>query len=161
MEGTTRVTIKEAARLEGVGAGAIRKRIERGTLHHDKGDDGRVYVYLPVEYDAGHDTAEASANDQVEDLREQVAYLRQLLDAEQEARAEEGRRKDHIIAGLMQRIPEIESAEHHEPSETAGRSGADSSGGGDRTDHASESRANYEPQPTIAGRLKRWLRSGR
>src|SRR5215212_7833101 len=41
-----RVTIREAAILLGVSEGAVRKRVDRGTLKHDKGEDGRVYVYL-------------------------------------------------------------------------------------------------------------------
>ncbi len=37
----------------------------------------------------------------VEELREQVAYLRQELTAEREA----GRRKDHLLAAALERIP--------------------------------------------------------
>ena len=44
--GLDRVTIQEAARRFGVSEGAVRKRVTRGTLEHDKEDDGRVYVYL-------------------------------------------------------------------------------------------------------------------
>jgi DNA-directed RNA polymerase specialized sigma24 family protein len=40
-----RVTVVEAAARLGVKEQAIRKRIQRGTLTHDKDDDGRVYVY--------------------------------------------------------------------------------------------------------------------
>lgn len=45
----TRVTIREAATLLGISEGAVRKRVDRGTLRHTKGTDGRVYVYLPDE----------------------------------------------------------------------------------------------------------------
>lgn len=41
-----RVTVVEAAARLGVKEQAIRKRIQRGTIAHDKDDDGRVYVYL-------------------------------------------------------------------------------------------------------------------
>jgi hypothetical protein len=44
--GLERVTIQEAARKLGVSEGAVRKRVTRKTLSHDKDPDGRVYVYL-------------------------------------------------------------------------------------------------------------------
>jgi hypothetical protein len=45
-EGLDRVTVAEAARRLNVKEQAIRKRISRGTLQHDKDEDGRVYVYI-------------------------------------------------------------------------------------------------------------------
>ena len=41
-----RITVQEAAKRLRVKDDAIRKRIQRGTLQHDKDPDGRVYVYL-------------------------------------------------------------------------------------------------------------------
>ena len=45
-EGLDRVTVAEVARRLSVKEQAIRKRISRGTLQHDKDEDGRVYVYI-------------------------------------------------------------------------------------------------------------------
>ena len=44
-----RVTVAEAVARLGVKEQAIRKRIQRGTLAHDKDENGRVYVYLDPE----------------------------------------------------------------------------------------------------------------
>ena len=105
---TDRVTVAEAASRLGVKEQAIRKRIQRGTLVHDKDEHGRVYVYLDVEdqptgtgIDAGVSTGVSTL---VQSLQDQIAYLRQ----EAEAWKEEARRKDTIIMSLTQRIPELE-----------------------------------------------------
>ena len=86
-----RVTIQEAARRLGVSEGAVRKRVARGTLEHDKEDDGRVYVYLDIGgtrgVDGGQDEGvDPDGNALISQLRDEVAYLR-----------EESRRKDEII----------------------------------------------------------------
>jgi hypothetical protein len=114
-----RVTVAEAAIRMGVKEQAIRKRIQRGTLAHDKDEDGRVHVYLDQEDGAtgtgngiytGMDTL-------VQHLQEQIAYLRQ----EAEDWKEEARHKDTIIMSLTQRIPELEvSMESRAASDTAG-----------------------------------------
>lgn len=89
-----RFTVQEAARLLGVSEGAIRKRVARGALEHDKEPDGRVYVYLEVAdargtrgVDAGQDIGVDPHNDAlIFQLRDEIEYLR-----------EESRRKDEII----------------------------------------------------------------
>lgn len=95
-----RVTIQEAARRLGVKEDAIRKRIQRGSMRHEKAEDGRVYVWVDAtqdEPDTSRDEYRDAAQDErVEDLREQVAYLRRQLDEEREAR----RRADTILAQL-------------------------------------------------------------
>ena len=82
-------------------------------MRHDKDDKGRVYVYLdptntrptPV-HDAPRGAVhEASrSNELVTELRNRI----QFLETEMADRKEESRRKDHIIAALTQRIPELE-----------------------------------------------------
>jgi hypothetical protein len=115
---TQRVTIAEAARLLGVKEPAIRKRIQRGTLEHDKGEDGRTYVYLdagiPVGMDTGIPEPATGQEERIEELKDQITYLRDQLSEEREAR----RRADTIIAQLSQanaalapRVPELESPE--------------------------------------------------
>ncbi len=105
-----RVTIQEAARRLGISESAIRKRVQRGTLHHQKGGDGRVYVYL----DMGEDTVQTPVRDElVDEIRDQVTHLREQLAEEREAR----RRADTIImelsranAALAARVPELEAS---------------------------------------------------
>jgi hypothetical protein len=102
-----RVTVVEAAVRLGVKEQAIRKRIQRGTIAHDKDDDGRVHVYLaPDNRATGTGTGvDTSISTLVQSLQDQIAYLRQ----EAEDWKEEARRKDTIIMSLTQRLPELEA----------------------------------------------------
>jgi excisionase family DNA binding protein len=46
------ITVQEVARRLGVKEDAIRKRMQRGTLEHEKdSNDGRVYVFLDAAQD--------------------------------------------------------------------------------------------------------------
>ncbi len=121
-----RVTVAEAAVRLGVKEQAIRKRIQRGTLAYDKGEDGRVYVYLDRE--DGPTGTGAGMSTLVQGLQDQIAYLRQ----EAEDWKEEARRKDTIIMSLTQRIPALEVS-----AEPRGASGA-----------AMESAANGDDMPS-------------
>jgi uncharacterized membrane protein len=103
--GETRVTIQEAARTLGVSEGAIRKRVKRGTLAHDKDPDGRVYVYLDDGLDEGidevsHPERDALISEMVEELRDEVRYLREQLHQELERRSAEAERYQQIVAAL-------------------------------------------------------------
>jgi len=120
-----RVTIQEAARRLGVKEDAIRKRIQRGTLRHKKTPEGRVYVWVDSDQDATRDTAQDAYQDTprelVDELKDRVNYLERVLEEEREARTEERRRHDTLMAQLMQRIPEIEAPERpQEPPESPG-----------------------------------------
>jgi hypothetical protein len=82
---------------------AVRGRIKRRTLRSER-ESGTVYVILegdklPPNRDEPSDES-TDQYERVEDLREQVAYLREQLDREREARTEERRRHDTIIAQL-------------------------------------------------------------
>lgn len=92
------VTIREAANILGVSESAIRKRLSRGTLTHEKRDDGRVYI-LADELADGSDTHEShTLKSQMEDLRDQVMWLRREVE-----------RKDTIIMQLSQSIAQLEA----------------------------------------------------
>jgi len=101
-----RVTIQEAAYRLGVKEDAIRKRIQRGSMQHEKAEDGRVYVWVDTTQDTAQDAEQPSQDayqdtaqdERLEDLREQIAYLRRQLDEERDAR----RRADMILAQLSQ-----------------------------------------------------------
>jgi excisionase family DNA binding protein len=112
MEGRNRVTVQEAARLLGISEGAVRARIHRGTLETER-DSGTVYVRLNAD-DTTNERTEQS--ELVRTLREYNASLERQLNAELEASAELRR----IVAGLVQRVPELEPpSEPRESPETA------------------------------------------
>ena len=99
------VPIAEAARVLGIAPEAVRKRVRRGTIRAHK-VDGQWYVVLP-ERDAPPDNRPATGQDHyrelVDALRDEVSWLRQEL----AVRTAELERKDHIIAALTQRLPEL------------------------------------------------------
>ncbi len=116
MDEGEKATIQEAARVLGISEGAVRKRVDRGTLQSEKGEDGRVYVRLPDWVDKPNSNVEVQAYEAlVDDLRGQVEYLREELRTERQRYAEESRENRRIIAGLVQRVPELEAP--REPSE--------------------------------------------
>ena len=120
-----RLTVAQAAAALGLTEGAVRSRIKRGTLPTAK-ESGTVYVLLgggtsqanqPPSTDVPSDQSELIAS-----LQDQVRYLREQLDAEREARTEERRRHDTVVAQLTSKIPAIESPQEatggaEEPSE--------------------------------------------
>jgi hypothetical protein len=109
-----RLTVAQAAAALDITEGAVRIRIKRGTLPTVK-EGGTVYVVLSGTSEAKHPPHTDEPSDQselVESLQDQVTYLRQQLDAEREA----GRRKDHLLAAALNRIPAVEAPQ--EPQES-------------------------------------------
>ena len=106
-----RLTVAQAADRLGVTEDAVRKRIARGTIRHDKDHEGRIFVYLDTferssktDQDRGQDEASKTDQDTHQDkytrsLEDQIEFLRQELE-----------RKDTIILSLTQRIPELEAS---------------------------------------------------
>jgi hypothetical protein len=75
---TLRVMVKEAAARVGVTETAIRKRIQRGSLSKELGDDGRAYVYLDLSRDMTHPMPQVDNDLLVEDSPELFHYRREL-----------------------------------------------------------------------------------
>ena len=127
-------TVPEAARILGVGTDAVRKRVARGTIESELIGDRR-YVYLA---DTGHDEGRDEGHDAaspalVEELRDRVRFLESMLAEERQARTEEQRRHDTLMAKLMQRIPELEApSEPRESPKTATVEEAEPRPGGDQ-----------------------------
>jgi excisionase family DNA binding protein len=120
-----RVTVQEAARILGVKEPAIRKRVKRGTLQSDR-VGGRVYVYLDTGESADRSEDRSTGRDElVAELRGQIEYLR-----------EENRRKDHLLAAALERIPPQLEA----PSEPPRAPGT-----------ATEQPGRVEPRPSAEG----------
>src|SRR5918999_5591194 len=65
-----RVTVQEAAQRLGISQDAVRQRVRRGSMRHDKDDKGRVYVYLKptnTRPTIVHDTSGDTVGDTVHD----------------------------------------------------------------------------------------------
>jgi hypothetical protein len=99
-----RISVPQAANRLGITQDAVRKRIARGTIRHDKDHEGRIYVYVdPSEMSPqtrggkARNTSTGQSRDEVlEAYRDQVEFLRRELE-----------RKDTLLMSLMQRIPEL------------------------------------------------------
>ena len=81
----TRVSVSEAAKVLGVTVDAIRKRIQWGTIAHERNDDARVWVLLGASStiaDNVQDNYRATSDELVGELREQIRYLRDILSKE-------------------------------------------------------------------------------
>jgi hypothetical protein len=108
-----RVHLSEAAALLGVSKDAVRMRVKRGTLRSEKGEDGRVYVWVNVNPDGDPNTVHPQG--EVEAWRELIDELHDRVRSLEEANRENRR----IIAALTSRIPAIEAPQEvpQEPSE--------------------------------------------
>src|SRR5215217_5863746 len=103
--GRRRLTVAEASEALGVTVEAVRGRIKRGTLEHER-DSGTVYVLLDVHQPpTGHQPADDQMTDQARpdagedmlgELRDRIRYLERQVDEERESR----RRADTILAQL-------------------------------------------------------------
>ena len=130
--GRRRLTVAEASEILGVTVEAVRGRIKRGTLEHER-DSGAVYVLLDTDQpttgrqpgdDQPTDQARPGAHEELADeLRNRIRYLERQVVEEREAR----RRADTLLAQLMQRIPELEApserSEGRESPESPGPTG--------------------------------------
>src|SRR5918998_1133606 len=123
------MTLKEAAEVLGSTSEAIRKRAKRGTIPSETGDDGMLYVWVDGRVDGTRDEGShqvdgdgnqaGDGSERVDDhlptlyrdllldrMGSEIDHLREQLREEREANRENRR----IIAGLVQRVPELESA---------------------------------------------------
>src|SRR5215203_6611518 len=118
-----RVTVAEAAKLLGISADGVRMRVRRGTIDHEKDETGRLVVYVDEaeldrneSQDASPDAYLAVLQEQIEQLRNDVADWKEQLREEREANRENRR----LLAAALERIPAIEpAAETRESPETA------------------------------------------
>jgi hypothetical protein len=108
------VDLRQAAEILDTTVDAVRKRIKRGSLEGDKGEDGKVYVWLDLDQAVNPEDVFAAALVQAKD--ETIELLRQQLEQEREANRENRR----LLAAALERIPAIEA-----PPEATGASESD------------------------------------
>jgi hypothetical protein len=162
--GTLRVTIREAAARLGVTEAAVRKRIQRGSLGREMGQDGRVYVYLDLSQDMSQPESQAPRDplveELIEELRDRVAFLERSL----EQRSVEAERYQQIVAGLTQtnnqlatRLRELEAPESPESEASHVPSDAPTDAGGEAQE-PSERPDSEAPRQGRQGRQVPWWR---
>ncbi len=157
--GSRRVDLTTAAAMLGISSDAVRKRAKRGTLAHERGPDGKLYVWVDAGESDGHPVeksrpgrgretdgdANRLADELLEELRDRVRSLEHQLDAERQAHAETRR-----IAAMLAQHPALKpSPEPRDTPETVG----ESAGGGEGQD------VRAEPQTaTETARRPWWVR---
>ena len=162
--GPTRgAALREAAEVLGISKEAVGKRVKRGTLRSEKGADGRVYVYLPAGAGAGVDAGGVREHgvDEGHHTRGERDDLIAELRAEVAAWREESRRKDHIIAGLVERLPpQLEAPASPAPRDVpeASPGYTDAPEGVEPRPVRVEARPATEGAPKAAGRRSWWRR---
>ncbi len=133
-----RLSVPDAAKRLGISEGALRQRINRGTIEHEKDGQGRVYVFVQDTHTKQHDEQYSDLSMVVEILRDQVEHLRRELAEEREANRENRR----LLAAALERIPELEA-----PSEAR-----------ESPEAASEEPDKGAPPPTGEERRSWWRR---
>jgi hypothetical protein len=111
------VTVDEATRHLGLTVDAVRKRVQRWQIAHEKYRAGRVWIilYCPdnastVQDESPENTGQADAliaakDETIEELRDRVRRFEREVDT----RNEEIRRRDQLLAAALERIPAIEA----------------------------------------------------
>jgi hypothetical protein len=109
--GRRRVSIREAAKILDVSESAIHKRVQRGTLEHDKEPDGRGFVYLDGVSDAVSDAIHHPSTEAlISEMRVRIGFLeRELV-----ARSEEIRWRDAIIMNMTEAMKALSPSEQEE-----------------------------------------------
>lgn len=133
------MTIQEAARRLSVSEGAVRKRVTRGTLPHDKEDGGRVFVYL----DAGGSRGVDDVQDEGVDPHNTALISR--LEGEVEFLRDQVRRQQEIIAQQAVTMRQL-SAPSEEAPGAAETATPEPEGTSPRSDTGGAQEAAQEPE---------------
>ena len=164
VSGPRRVTVEDASRVLGISESAIRKRIERNTLRSVR-ENGTRYVLLEDVTtrrdtdttrhvnDTTDDTTTTSTalidakDETIAELRDRVAQMTDIL----ATRDEELRRKDHLLAATLERVPALEAPQPRGAPETAAE---EPDGYGEPGPAAEEAQEGSERRP---GWWRRWF----
>jgi predicted ArsR family transcriptional regulator len=132
-----RVTVQEAARQLGITESAVRKRVQRGILEHDKEADGRLYVYLDTQ-DIGRDQVPDSSYDMlVRRLENENEFLRRELE-----------RKDTILLNMTEAMKALSPpSQEAPPDERESSETAVKQGGGEPHSDTSGSQEGVQRRP--------------
>jgi hypothetical protein len=114
-----RVSVPQAADHLGTTVDALRKRVQRGTIPHERDRDGRVWIMLDTgrprqDTDQDTDRPQSEPDALISEMRGRIEDLREQLEAERQAHAEARRL---LMAALERSPPQLEAP--HEASEAA------------------------------------------
>jgi hypothetical protein len=103
---TERVSVPQAADHLGTTLDAIRKRVQRGTIPHERDRDGRVWILLDTgrpRQDTVQDTVQPQSDTTalISEMRAHNVTLQAQLEAERQAHAEARR----LLMAALERIP--------------------------------------------------------
>jgi hypothetical protein len=104
-----RLTVPKAAAALGVSVDAIRGRIKRGTIEHEREGD-RVYVLVGADQPRPERDQGGDESALIVELRDRIRFLERQVEEERESR----RRADTLLARMMDNIPALEASESHE-----------------------------------------------
>jgi hypothetical protein len=135
-----RVTVQEAARQLGITESAVRKRVQRGILEHDKEPDGRLYVYLDTQDIERDEIRDSSYDMLVRRLENENEFLRRELE-----------RKDAILLNMTEAMKALSPPSQETPPEER-----------ESSHTVDEKQERVAPRPTTSGpqesTWRRWRR---
>jgi hypothetical protein len=124
---TERVSVPQAADHLGTTVDAIRKRVQRRTIPHERDSDGRVWILLDTgrpRQDTVQDTGKPQSDSAalISEMRDRIGSLERQLEQERQANSEHRR----LLAAALERIPpQLEAPQEERESDvSAGRTGA-------------------------------------
>jgi hypothetical protein len=143
-----RVDVYEAARILGLSVEAIRKRVQSGTIEHEKEPAGRVWILLDSDWMVQDEVQAATGRESRDHVQDQDRLLEAKDETIEELRdrvrylEEANRENRRLLAAALERIPAIEDQGQSE------RPGASESAEGEQfgtsTQEAEESLHTHE-----------------
>jgi hypothetical protein len=100
------VPVAVAAAELGTTVDALRKRVQRGTIEHERDDEGHVWIVLDTvrprqDTDQDTDRPQSERDELISELRAHNATLREQLESERQGHAEARR----LLLRALERIP--------------------------------------------------------
>jgi hypothetical protein len=92
-ESMHRMTVAEAAQHLGITSDAVRQRIRRGSIHHGRNQDGKVYVCMHPDEMHQDGRQDAYRDELIQELRNRIEFQERELE-----------RKDAILLQMAQSV---------------------------------------------------------
>jgi hypothetical protein len=119
-----RLSVSDAAKVLGISVQAVHGRVNRGTIEHER-EDGKIYVFLTDDEVGNQQALNTDVHDvynaYITSLKSEIESLKQ----DREVWQEEARRKDHLLAAALERIPALEASPEGTESPTTAGNGED------------------------------------